>query len=77
MGLLSSFRRSSVVVTLAVAAWAAPSGAATFTDLYSVRVAPDPTAADQRKTATQAAMARLLIRVTGSRNAPLDPLSSR
>jgi hypothetical protein len=74
MGLLSSLRRYSAVVALAVAAaWAAPSRAATFTDLYTITVAPDPAATDQRKAAAQAAMARLLIRVTGSRNAPLDP----
>jgi hypothetical protein len=74
MGLLSSLRRYSAVVALAVAApWAAPSRAATFTDLYTITVVPDPAATDQRKAAAQAAMARLLIRVTGSRNAPLDP----
>ena len=73
MGLLSSLLRNSVVTLAVAAASAVPSRAATFTDLYSVRVAPDPAASDQRKAATQAAMARLLIRVTGSRNAPLDP----
>ena len=51
----------------------APSGAATLANMYSVTVEPDPAAADQREAATQAAMARLLIRVTGNRNAPLDP----
>jgi hypothetical protein len=74
MGLLSSLRCRSAVVTLAVAAWAAPGGAATVTDLYTVTVAPDRTALDQRQAAMQAAMARLLIRVTGSRNAPLEPV---
>jgi hypothetical protein len=47
--------------------------AATFEDLYTVTVPPDRTASDPRSAAEQAAMARLLIRVTGSRNAPLDP----
>jgi uncharacterized protein len=73
MRLLSALLRRSVVAFAAAAIWTAPSTAATFTDLYSVTVAPDPTAADQRAAATQAAMARLLIRVTGSRNSPLDP----
>ena len=72
MGLLSISRVS--VATLALAAtWAGPSGAATFDNLYSVTVTPDPAAPNQRAAAIQAAMARLLIRVTGSRNAPLDP----
>ena len=44
--------------------------AATVENLYTVTVVPDPAATDQRRSATQAAMARLLIRVTGSRNAP-------
>jgi hypothetical protein len=73
MRLLSSLLRCSIVTLAGAAAWLAPSGAATLTDLYSVTVARDPAAADQRKAATQAAMARLLIRVTGSRNAPLEP----
>ena len=73
MRLLSSLLRGSIVTLAGAAAWLAPSGAATLSDLYSVTVARDPAAADQRRAATQAAMARLLIRVTGSRNAPLDP----
>jgi hypothetical protein len=73
MRLFSSLLRGSIVTLAGAAAWLAPSGAATLTDLYSVTVARDPAAADQRKAATQAAMARLLIRVTGSRNTPLDP----
>ena len=52
----------------------APSGAATLANMYAVTVEPDPAAADQREAATQAAMARLLIRVTGNRDAPLDPV---
>jgi hypothetical protein len=53
--------------------WSASSGAATFENLYSVTVTPDPAARDQRQAAMQAAMAQLLVRVTGSRNAPLEP----
>jgi hypothetical protein len=72
MGLVSALLRASVVVTLAAAiAW--PAGAATFTDLYTVTIGPEAIAADPGRSAAQAAMARLLIRVTGDRNAPLDP----
>jgi hypothetical protein len=74
MGPLSSLLRLSPAVALAVSlAPVSPSAAATFADLYTVTVAPDPAAADQRASAQRAAMARLLIRVTGSRSAPLDP----
>jgi uncharacterized protein len=75
MGLVSApLRGSFVVVMLAVAAaWTARADAATFTDLYTITIRPDAAAAEQGRTATQAAMARLLIRVTGNRNAPLDP----
>jgi hypothetical protein len=74
MGLLSTLLRLSPVAVLAAAAtWARPSVAATFVDLYTVTVTPDAAAADQREAAEQAAMARLMVRVTGSRNAPLDP----
>jgi hypothetical protein len=51
--------------------------AATVQDLYSVTVAPDPSAPDQRRAALGAAMAQLLIRVTGNRNAPLEPSLQR
>jgi hypothetical protein len=70
---LSTLRVSFLVAVATAAAWAPPGGAATFPNLYSVTVTPDPTAADPREAAQQAAMARLLIRVTGNRNAPLDP----
>ena len=70
----SSLLRRSLAVALAVAPlFALPSGAATLTELYTVTVDPNPAASNQREAATQAAMARLLIRVTGSRNAPIDP----
>ena len=73
MGSSSLLRRTFVTVLALASAWGAPSGAATLTGLYSVTVVPDPGARDQREAALQAAMAKLLIRVTGSRNAPLDP----
>jgi hypothetical protein len=74
MGLLSSLLRLSRVAALAAAAtWTLPGAGATFVDLYSVTITPDAAAPDQRVAAEQAAMARLLIRVTGSRNAPLEP----
>jgi hypothetical protein len=70
----SSVLRRSLVVALAVAPFCAPpSGAATLTELYTVTVEPDPAASDQREAAMKAAMARLLIRVTGSAGAPMDP----
>jgi hypothetical protein len=62
---------SAAVVALAVVAHSA--SGATLTDLYSVTVDRDPTASDQRTAALQAAMTRLLVRVTGSRNVALDP----
>src|SRR5262245_2700226 len=73
MGSSSLLRRSFAVALAGIATWAAPIGAATLANLYSVTVTPDPAAADQRQAALQAAMSRLLIRVTGSRNAPLEP----
>ena len=66
--------RRFLLVAFAVAgAPSLPSAAATLADLYTVTVDPDPAAADQRQAATQAAMERLLIRVTGSRTVPLEP----
>ena len=74
MGLSSSLLRLSLVIAAAASAWyAAPARAATFADLYTVTVAPDPAAADQTDAAMRAAMERLLIRVTGNLQAPLDP----
>jgi hypothetical protein len=74
MGLSSSLLRLSPVVALAAAAlWGAPTLAATFANLYTVTVTPDPALGAEPDAALQAAMARLLVRVTGSRNAPLDP----
>src|SRR5262245_44209267 len=73
MGSSSLLRRSFAVALAGIATWAAPIGAATLTNLYSVTVTPDAAASDQREAALKAAMALLLIRVTGSRNAPLEP----
>ena len=67
-------RRLSVALLACAALWAAPSGAARFENLYTVIVPPDPAATNQRRAAIQAAMAQLLIRVTGSREAPFDPM---
>ena len=78
MGLKSSLLRKSLAVTFVLAAASVlPSNAATVPDLYTVTVVPDPAARDQRAAAIQAAMAQLLVRVTGSRNAPLDPAAQR
>jgi hypothetical protein len=52
---------------------AAPAGAITFQDLYRPTVMPDAAAPDRRAAATEAAMRRLLERVTGSRGAGLEP----
>ena len=69
--------RGSLAAVLAAAWWAVQgAGGATLPNLYVVTVAPDPAAADQRAAAIETAMARLLVRVTGSRNAPLDPALS-
>src|SRR5688572_7333453 len=74
MRIPSLLLRRFLIVAFAVAATPSlPSAAATLTDLYTVTVAPDPAAADQREAAMQAAMEQLLIRVTGSRTAPLEP----
>jgi uncharacterized protein len=73
MGSSSLLRRSLAAALLVAVAWAPPSGAATLANLYTITVPADPAAADQREAATQAAMAGILVRVTGSRNAPVDP----
>ena len=71
---LSLLRRlSPALCSLRRARLGRQQGGAAARDLYTVTVAPDPAAADQREAATQAAMARLLLRVTGSRSAPIDP----
>ena len=72
--LLSRVERPLLIVALVLGlATASIARAATFPNLYRVTVMPDPTAADQRGAAIQAAMAKLLIRVTGNLAAPLDP----
>ncbi len=73
---VSSSLLKTLLVVLAVAtvpdfAWAAT------VDLYNVTVSPDPSAPDQRRAATSAAMGQLLIRVTGNRNAPQEPALQR
>jgi hypothetical protein len=69
----SLLRGSRAGLCAVLVALAQPGFAATLPDLYNVTVVPERTATDQRAAAIEAAMARLLIRVTGSRNAPLDP----
>jgi len=73
---MASRLRSFLRVTTAafVLALCARGGlAATMPNLYLVSVTPDATVPDQRGAAIKAAMARVLIRVTGDRNAPFDP----
>jgi uncharacterized protein len=60
-------------VIVAAALCAQDGRAVTLPNLYRVSVTPDPAASDQRGAAIKAAMGRLLIRVTGDRNAPFDP----
>jgi hypothetical protein len=63
-------------MALLLSLWAlapAPAGAITFQDLYRPTVTPDPAAGDRRAAATEAAMRRLLERVTGNRGAGLEP----
>ncbi len=71
--LRSLLRGAAVAAVLAGALWAHGGGAVTVPNLYRATVTPDPAAADRRTAAIQAAMARVLIRVTGNRNAPFDP----
>ena len=69
----SAVRRAATALLLAAQVAVSPvASAATVQGLYSVTVPRDPAATDQRTAAVQAAMAGLLIRVTGSRTAALD-----
>ena len=72
--LVSPLRRAWVLCALSgCLAPLAPCAAATFPNLYQVTVAPDPAAPDQNTAATELALAKLLVRVTGSRTAAFDP----
>jgi uncharacterized protein len=71
-GLRAVVRGLSIAV-MAYALGAHGAAAVTVANLYRVTVTPDPAAADQRTAAIQAAMARLLVRVTGNRDAGVDP----
>jgi hypothetical protein len=63
-----------IVLGLAGICMAAPkAGAARFSNLYQVTVAPDRAGPDQGADAIQLAMAKLLTRVTGKRDASIDP----
>jgi uncharacterized protein len=66
-------RGGVAIAMLAGAGHAHDAAAVTLPNLYRVSVTPDPAAPDQRAAAIKAGMGRLLIRVTGDRNAPLDP----
>lgn len=67
------WRRGARLAALCAFAWVSSRVvAATLPNLYTVTVVPDPAAANQRQASEQAAMAKLLIRVTGDRGAPLD-----
>ncbi|HEX7080111.1 MAG TPA: DUF2066 domain-containing protein [Gammaproteobacteria bacterium] len=68
------FGSAAAVLTLAIAALAAgPAGAVVYPNLYSVSVEPDPAVSASQAEAEAAAMRRLLVRITGNRNAPADP----
>lgn len=70
----SAVRRAATAVLLAAHIAVLPvASAATVPGLYSVTVPRDPGATDQRAAALQAAMASLLVRITGTRTAALDP----
>jgi hypothetical protein len=58
---------------LAASLLAGPALPATFEQLYTVSVAPDPAAGNQRTDAIRRGMRTLLIRVTGLQQAPEDP----
>jgi hypothetical protein len=62
-----------MLLSLAFLSLSLAARAATFPNLYSVTVSPDPAATDQRGAATQAAFSAVLVRVTGNRYARLDP----
>jgi hypothetical protein len=74
--ILATLRRAARPLCVLFVALASASGAhgARFPNLYGVTVTPDPNATNVRGAATEAALARVLVRVTGRRGAPLDPL---
>lgn len=70
----SAVRRAATAALVAAHVAVLPvASAVTVQGLYTVTVQPDVAASDQRAAALQAAMARLLVRITGSRTAALDP----
>lgn len=74
MRLLSCGLRVSMLVALAVGAlWHGAADAARFENLYTVTVNQDPSVPDAAELAMQSALARVLVRVTGNRSAPLEP----
>jgi hypothetical protein len=74
MDIDTAVRRAVIATVLAAHLAVLPvASAATVQGLYGVTVPRDPAATDRRAAAVQAAMAGLLVRVTGSRTAALDP----
>jgi hypothetical protein len=70
---IGSLGRVWPALAAVAALWGAAARGATFPNLYQVIVMPDPAAPDVRSAATREAMAQLLVRITGDRNAPFDP----
>ena len=66
-------RALTAVAVLAGVLYARAGNAATVANLYGASVTADTTAGDQRGAAIKTAMARVLVKVTGDRNAPFDP----
>jgi uncharacterized protein len=74
--LLRTTRRAShaaVLVAMVASVLAGAAEAARFQNLYQVTVTPDPSASDPRAAAIQLALGTVLVRVTGNRQAALDP----
>src|SRR5262245_21000806 len=66
-------RRVSAAVLLAGALASGPALAARFPNLYEATVTPDPSATDAQASAEALALGRVLVRVTGNRQAAFDP----
>jgi hypothetical protein len=74
MGSLSSTLRTSMLVVLVAGSlWQTAADAARFENLYTVTVSQDPAVPNAADVAMRSALARVLVRVTGSRGAPLEP----
>jgi hypothetical protein len=73
LSLARQLQRALALALLGGLLVSAAADAATFPNLYQVTVAPDPAAADQQAAAIELALGRLLVRITGNRDAALDP----